>query len=59
MFHLLKLLVYAGLIAIVIFIVWFVPKYSFIAKNPGFCTELFNHVYYCGNKADIQSLFNK
>ncbi len=57
MFKIGKLLLYAVIILAVIFLYWFLPKYSFVKKNPGFCTNLTNNIYYCGTKADLNSLF--
>lgn len=59
MLHLVKLLFYILIIGGIAFGVWFLPKYSFIAENPGFCTELVKNVYYCGSGADLKGLFSK
>ena len=58
MFKLFKILFYALLILALWFLYWFLPKYSFISKNPGFCAKLTNHLYYCGNNSNIDKLFN-
>jgi len=58
MFKLLKLLFYALIIALIAFLYWFLPKYSFVQKNPGYCVNLTQHLYYCGSGADLQKLFN-
>ena len=39
------------------FLYWFLPKYSFVRKNPGYCTNLTSHIYYCGNQAGLEKLF--
>jgi hypothetical protein len=57
MFKSLKYLFYALLILAVLFLYWFLPKYSFIHKNPGYCTNLTSHIYYCGNQAGLDRLF--
>lgn len=36
---------------------WFLPKYSYVQKNPGYCVNLTKHLYYCGTKADLKSMF--
>jgi len=48
------------LIAIILaFLYWFLPKYSFVAKNPGYCVNLTKSLYYCGNDANLDKLFGK
>lgn len=59
MFKALKLVFYAAIIALAVFLYWFLPKYSFVQKNPGYCANLTQHLYYCGTQADLQSLFKK
>ncbi len=59
MFKFLKLLFYAALIALGLFLYWFLPKYSFVQKNKGYCTNLTDHLYYCGTEADLETLFKK
>lgn len=47
------------LIALAVYgLIWFMPKYSYVQKNPGYCTNLTKHLYYCGTKADLQSVFD-
>lgn len=58
MFKSLKYLFYALLIIAGLFLYWFLPKYSFIHKNPGYCTNLTNHIYYCGNLAGLDRIMN-
>lgn len=57
MFKLLKFIIYAIVIAVIATYVWALPKLNFIKKNPGFCTQLTHNLYYCGDKADAQKLF--
>lgn len=57
MFRTLKYLVYALIAAAIIFLYWFLPKYSYIHKNPSYCTNLTQHLYYCGNNAGLDKLF--
>lgn len=46
------------LIAVAIYgLFWFMPKYSYVQKNPGYCTNLTQHLYYCGTQADLKSTF--
>lgn len=54
----LKFLFYAIVIALVVFLWWFLPKYSYVHKNPGYCTNLTQHLYYCGTNAGLDKLFN-
>lgn len=59
MFKIIKLLIYAAIIAAIVGYFWILPKLEFIKKNPGFCTQLTNNLYYCGDGADIKNLFNE
>jgi len=59
MFRLLKLFFYAVIILIIGFLYWFLPKYSFVSKNPGYCVNLTSHIYYCGNNAGLEKLFTQ
>ena len=36
---------------------WFLPKYSYVQKNPGYCANLTKHLYYCGTQADLKQMF--
>jgi hypothetical protein len=54
----LKRLLYLVLILIALFLYWFLPKYSYISKNPGYCVNLTAHLYYCGNQAGLDKFFN-
>lgn len=56
MIKLVKLIFYVALAAAILFLYWFLPKYSFIAKNPGYCTALTKNLYYCGNNATLDSI---
>ena len=58
MLRLLKWLFYGVLILIGLFLYWFLPKYSFVHKNPGFCTNLTSNIYYCGNQAGLDKIMN-
>lgn len=58
MFKLLKYFFYAVIFLILYFLYWFLPKYSYIHKNPGFCVNLTSHLYYCGNNAELDKLFD-
>lgn len=57
MFKFLKILFYILIAAGIVFLYWFLPKYSFINKNPGYCVNLTSHLYYCGNQAGLDKLF--
>lgn len=57
MFTLLKYLFYGLIILMAVFLYWFLPKYSFIHKNPGYCVNLTSNLYYCGNNAGLDTLF--
>jgi hypothetical protein len=54
-----KLTLYALIGATIIFLYWFLPKYSLVQKNPGYCAPLTDHLYYCGTEADLGSMFSK
>lgn len=58
MFKLLKYFFYALIFLLFYFLYWFLPKYSYIHKNPGFCVNLTSHLYYCGNNAGLDKLFD-
>ena len=38
-------------------LLWFMPKYSYVQKNPGYCANLTQHLYYCGTQADLKAMF--
>ena len=57
MFRLLKLFFYAIVIALLVFLYWFLPKYSYVHKNPGYCVNLTHNLYYCGNNSGLDKLF--
>ena len=59
MFKHFKILIYVIIILIIIFLYWFLPKYSFVNKNPGYCVRLAGNFYYCGNEAGLDKLFGK
>jgi hypothetical protein len=54
-----KYILYALVVILIVFLYWFIPKYSFVKKNPGFCTKLTTHLYYCGSGAQLDQLFSK
>ncbi len=54
-----KYVVYVGIAALVIGLFWFMPKYSYVQKNPGYCVNLTEHLYYCGSKANVKEMFEK
>jgi hypothetical protein len=58
MFRAIKWLLIVVLVSAGAFAYWFVPKYSLINKNPSYCVELSQHIYYCGNDAKLDSIFN-
>jgi hypothetical protein len=57
MFHIIKYLFYLVVVAGIIFLFWFLPKYSFVKKNPSFCTNLTKNIYYCGSSSEAEKLF--
>ncbi len=57
MFKLLKFIFYILIICAAAFLYWFLPKYSYVSKNPGFCVNLTQHLYYCGSHASLDKLF--
>lgn len=54
-----KYLLYLGIAALIVVLFWFMPKYSYVQKNPGYCANLTTHLYYCGTQADLKDFFNK
>lgn len=58
MLHIAKYIFYLVIAGAVIFLVWFLPKYSYIQKNPGYCVALTNNFYYCGNDSNISDIYN-
>jgi hypothetical protein len=58
MFRLLKIFFYTVIAVGIFFLYWFLPKYSFVQKNPGYCVNLTEHLYYCGTNAGLDKLFN-
>jgi hypothetical protein len=59
MLKLAKYAVYLGIAAIIWGLFWFMPKYSYVQKNPGYCVNLTKNLYYCGNEADLKNMFNE
>jgi len=59
MFKFLKIFFYVVIVLVIGFLYWFLPKYSFVSKNPGYCVNLTQHLYYCGNQAGLDKLFGK
>lgn len=57
MFKFFKLFFYLAIAAGIFFLYWFLPKYSFVSKNPGYCVALTKNLYYCGNQAGLDKLF--
>ncbi|MCL5009310.1 MAG: hypothetical protein M1400_03155 [Patescibacteria group bacterium] len=57
MLKFLKLILYLAIGGVVLFLYWFLPKYSFINKNPGYCVALTKNLYYCGNNAALDTFF--
>lgn len=52
-----KYLFYLVIAAGALFLFWFLPKYSYVEKNPGYCVNLTQHLYYCGTQADLKTMF--
>jgi len=59
MFKLLKYISYLIIALVIAFLYWFLPKYSFVQKNPGYCVHVTKNLYYCGNNAGLDRLFGK
>jgi hypothetical protein len=57
MFKILKIIFYIAVVIVIVFLYWFLPKYSYVSKNPGYCVNLTSHIYYCGNNSDLDKLF--
>lgn len=58
MFKLLKLAMYAIIALLIFFAYWFIPKYSYVQKNPGYCVKLTQHLFYCGNDSKLDEVMN-
>lgn len=58
MFHIAKYVFYLVVVGVVIFLVWFLPKYSYVQKNPGYCVALTANFYYCGTESNIADVYN-
>jgi hypothetical protein len=57
MFKIAKYLIYL-LIGLAIYgLIWFVPKYNYVKKNPGYCANLTKNLYYCGDESDLKQVF--
>lgn len=52
-----KYVIYLVIAALIWGLFWFLPKYSYVQKNPGYCTNLTDHLYYCGTQADLKEMF--
>jgi len=57
MIKFIKLVFYILIAGVILFLYWFLPKYSFINKNPGYCVALTKNLYYCGNNAALDTFF--
>ncbi len=57
MFKIAKLLIYVAIAAAILGLFWFLPKYSYVQKNPGYCVNLTKNLYYCGTQADLKQMF--
>jgi hypothetical protein len=57
MLKILKIIFYTVIVIAIIFLYWFLPKYSYVSKNPGYCVNLTSHIYYCGNNSGLDKLF--
>lgn len=58
MLHLIKYLFYLLVIGAVVFAFWFLPKYSYVKDNPGYCVNLTDNLYYCGDESDLKEVFD-
>lgn len=52
-----KYLFYLAIAAAILLLIWFLPKYSYIKDNPGYCVNLTKNLYYCGSESDLQAVF--
>ncbi len=57
MFRIAKYVFYAVVVGVVVFLVWFLPKYSYVQKNPGYCVALTQNLYYCGTDSNIADVY--
>jgi len=61
MFKHFKVIFYILIALAIVFLYWFLPIYSLVHKNPGYCANLTTHLYYCGNEAGggLEKMFGK
>ncbi len=52
-----KYVIYLLIAALIWGLFWFLPKYSYVQKNPGYCANLTKNLYYCGTQADLKQMF--
>lgn len=57
MFKISKYIFYIIVALIIAGLIWFLPKYSYVQKNPGYCVNLTTHLYYCGDQSNINQVF--
>lgn len=59
MFHFIKHLIYLVIVIVIVGYLWFLPKLNYIKENPGYCAKLTQHVYWCGETAEVSKFFEK
>ena len=56
--HKSKIIFYLIFIGIAASLIWFLPKYRFVHKNPQYCTKLAGNLFYCGTNANLEKLYS-
>lgn len=57
--RLIKIFFWLLFLAVFLFLFWFMPKYAYIRRNPGFCVQLVSRLYFCGEQSGMNDLFKK
>jgi hypothetical protein len=57
MFRAIRWMFYLLIVLVIVFLYWFLPKYSFIKANPTFCTKLTANIWYCGSGSDLGKIY--
>lgn len=53
-----KITFWVAFVVIALFLYWFLPKYSFVHKNPGYCVNVAGGFYFCGSASNIAAFSN-
>ncbi|MEK7652112.1 MAG: hypothetical protein AAB351_02850 [Patescibacteria group bacterium] len=58
MLSIIKFVLYGLFFAAAVFLYWFLPKYNYIHKNPQYCVNLTERIFYCGTDSRLESFYN-